>query len=253
MLPLSLLVLGLAGVGKTFFTKAFSELLDSYGETTCLVNLDPAVIEVPYDPDVDIREYVSYESVIREYQLGPNGALILSCDMISEHLSKLVSDIGAFNADYIVIDTPGQMELFIMREISSEVVSSLSRMSRIIGVFLVSAPALMKVDSLLTSLVMSKIAEFRLNIPVYTIINKTDLLSEADRRRITHLLSSYEELREAVLSQVLESSDRYKTIAMSFLRLLEETGLPYPLTEVSAMDGRGLEALYSTLDQAYFK
>jgi len=253
MQPVSILVLGLAGVGKTLFAKAFSELLDSYGEATCLVNLDPAVVEVPYDPDVDIRDYVSYESVIREYQLGPNGALILSCDLISEHLNRIVSDIEAFSADYIVVDTPGQMELFIMREISSEVVSSLSRMSSVIGVFLVSAPALMKVDSMLTSLVMSKIAEFRLNIPMYTIINKVDLLSDEDKRRIASLLSSYEELRDIVLTQVLESSDRYRVIATSLLKLLEETGLPHPLTEVSAMDGRGLEAFYSALDQAYFR
>ena len=248
-----MLILGLAGVGKTLFTKTFSELLDSYGEATCLVNLDPAAANIPYDPYVDIREFVSYEGVLREYKLGPNGALILSCDLISEHLNKIVSDIEAFDADFIMVDTPGQMELFIMREISYEVVSSLSRVSSVIGVFLVSAPALMKVDSLLTSLMMSKIAEFRLNIPMYTIINKIDLLSSEDKKRISSLLSSHEVLRDVVLSQVLESSDRYRIIATSLLRLLEETGLPYPLTEVSAVDGRGLEAFYSTLDQAYLR
>lgn len=43
-----------------------------------VVNLDPAVNTLPYPANIDIRDTVKYKEVMREYGLGPNGA-ILTC------------------------------------------------------------------------------------------------------------------------------------------------------------------------------
>ena len=39
------------------------------------VNLDPAVANLPYEPNIDIRDTVNYKEVMKQYGLGPNGGL----------------------------------------------------------------------------------------------------------------------------------------------------------------------------------
>lgn len=47
-----------------------------------LINLDPAVATVPYPANIDIRDTVKYKEVMREYGLGPNGAIMTSLNLL---------------------------------------------------------------------------------------------------------------------------------------------------------------------------
>jgi len=42
------------------------------------MNVDPAVHEVKFPCNIDIRESVKYKAIMKSYKLGPNGA-ILTC------------------------------------------------------------------------------------------------------------------------------------------------------------------------------
>ncbi len=50
-----------------------------------------------------------------EHGLGPNGALVMAADLIAEQIETLTSEIEELNADLVLVDTPGQMELFAFR------------------------------------------------------------------------------------------------------------------------------------------
>lgn len=64
---LAILVIGMAGTGKTTFVKSLSSYLTSQNKNHFLVNLDPAVYSVPYKPDVDIRNQVNYKELMTKY------------------------------------------------------------------------------------------------------------------------------------------------------------------------------------------
>jgi len=70
--PVCLIVLGMAGSGKTTFVKKLAqfkrETLNPY-----IINLDPACKEVPYPVNVDVRDTINYKQVMKQYNLGPNG------------------------------------------------------------------------------------------------------------------------------------------------------------------------------------
>lgn len=70
--PVCLVVLGMAGSGKTTFVKKLAqfqrETMNPY-----VVNLDPACKEVPYPVNIDIRDTINYKQVMKQYNLGPNG------------------------------------------------------------------------------------------------------------------------------------------------------------------------------------
>lgn len=67
--PMCLIVLGMAGSGKTTFVQRLNSHLrdkkDSSGaqRTPYIVNLDPAVLKVPYPANIDIRDTVKYKWV----------------------------------------------------------------------------------------------------------------------------------------------------------------------------------------------
>jgi GTPase SAR1 family protein len=80
------------------------------------VNLDPGADVLPYKPVVDAREYVAVEGLMREKGLGPNGALVESMQVLYERRDELLERISRLEADVVLVDTPGQMELFLSHD-----------------------------------------------------------------------------------------------------------------------------------------
>jgi hypothetical protein len=49
-------------------------ITQKYNEISVItVNLDPGVQKLPYNPHVDVRDYVTLEEVMEKHKLGPNG------------------------------------------------------------------------------------------------------------------------------------------------------------------------------------
>ena len=67
------LVVGPCG-GKTTYCAKMKEHCSVTKRNVFLVNMDPANETMQYTPDVDIRNVISLEEVMREERLGPNAA-----------------------------------------------------------------------------------------------------------------------------------------------------------------------------------
>jgi GTPase SAR1 family protein len=118
-------IVGTAGSGKSLLTSSLEKWLVGSDLSVTVVNLDPGVDSPPYTSDVDIREYVDYGEVVRSFGLGPNGALVASLDMGISHVNDLRDEIIDTERDYVLVDCPGQMELFAFRNSGPLMVSSL--------------------------------------------------------------------------------------------------------------------------------
>jgi len=82
-------VIGMAGSGKSLLTGSFVEWLRDQDQDAVAVNLDPGAVSLPYEPDVDVRTYVTVEEVMEKYGLGPNGAMIAATDMVATYVKQL--------------------------------------------------------------------------------------------------------------------------------------------------------------------
>ncbi|MEM4772341.1 MAG: ATP/GTP-binding protein, partial [Thermoplasmatales archaeon] len=71
---------GTAGSGKSTMVNSFKDWLVGLNYDAITVNLDPGAEFLPYEPDVDVRESISLEDVMAQYNLGPNGAQIVAAD-----------------------------------------------------------------------------------------------------------------------------------------------------------------------------
>eukprot|EP00116_Pleurobrachia_bachei_P016396 sb/3476658/ len=81
--PVVILTLGMAGSGKTCFMQRINAYLHAKEKQPYVINLDPAVFEVPYPANIDIRDSVKYKEVMKQYQLGPNGGIITALNLFA--------------------------------------------------------------------------------------------------------------------------------------------------------------------------
>lgn len=68
--PTALITIGMAGTGKTSVVGRIASYLSSINAAPYLVNLDPAVKHLKFNPNIDIRDTVDYKQVMKEYSLG---------------------------------------------------------------------------------------------------------------------------------------------------------------------------------------
>lgn len=62
----------------------------------------------------DIRDTVNYKEVMKQYGLGPNGAIVTSLNLFATKFDKVISllEKASSTHEVAVIDTPGQIEVF---------------------------------------------------------------------------------------------------------------------------------------------
>ncbi len=243
-------IVGPAGSGKSHLVAAFADWLEANQLDVTRLNLDPAVEWLPYTPDVDVRDFVNARRVMEEYQLGPNGALIASVDLLIRHVQQIREEVEATRANYVLVDTPGQMELFAFRETGPMVLSKLVEGYRTVIVFLIDAVMASKPSSLASALLLSQSVRFRLRMPQVDVVSKADLLSREAMEEIEAMLNDPSLFYEKLVRDNVDPLE-----ADAFTRLLEarapEGGTVEAVVRfVSAVSGYGLDDLYAVVQQA---
>lgn len=61
---------------------------------------------------IDIRDTVNYKEVMKQYKLGPNGAIVTSLNLFSTKFPEVIKFIENSNHEHCILDTPGQIEVF---------------------------------------------------------------------------------------------------------------------------------------------
>ncbi|EQD65003.1 GTPase, partial [mine drainage metagenome] len=146
------------------------------GYDATVVNLDPGNDTADYEPDVDIRDWVRLPEIMSEYGLGPNGAQVAAADMIALKIFEVKQALQGYRSDFVLLDTPGQIELFAFREASKAMVEALGT-DRAMIAFLID-PGLARSPSGFVSLVMlSATVEFRFRLPMALLLSKSDTLT----------------------------------------------------------------------------
>src|ERR671930_1980642 len=111
----AIFITGTAGSGKSLLA---SRLLKSQKDNdlfSITLNLDPGALNLPYSPDVDVRDYVDIRTLMETYDLGPNDSLLMASDMVATKLDEIQNDVDNLNPDCVIVDTAGQIELFASR------------------------------------------------------------------------------------------------------------------------------------------
>ena len=208
------------------------------------LNLDPGVGHLPYSPDVDVRDYVDINSLMEEYGLGSNGSLIMANDLIATKIDQIQTEIDTINPDYLLVDTPGQVELFAYRESGPFFVKNIHGDEKI-NLFLYDGTMITSPSNFVSLSLLSTSIRLRLGLPTINAITKTDLIQDKLNEVLGWSSSDYDledQISKEVDGETLPLiSDMYRT--------LNNNDFFDDLFPVSNVTGDGMVELESALSR----
>ena len=118
--------MGPAGVGKSHYCKTMQQYGEASRRKFYVGNLDPAADVFEYEASLDIRELVNIDDIMKNGELGPNGALVYCMEYLLQNSNWLHDELDQFaEDDYIILDCPGQIELYshlsIMHDLAKQI------------------------------------------------------------------------------------------------------------------------------------
>ncbi|MEM1944836.1 MAG: ATP/GTP-binding protein [Nitrososphaerota archaeon] len=243
----TLYVVGTAGSGKTTLTGAFSEWLKDQEQIVATVNLDPAVLSLPYEPDVDVREIVDYERIMAMRGLGPNGGLVASVRELARNVEAIRQMVDEMKADWVIVDTPGQLELFAFRKEGRIIVSKLSDGRRSL-LFLIDSMICGNPTCDPAPLGLPPSAPLSLGLSTLHVLTKSDAVP---KRYIRRILSWHESEEAFDVDASSKLSGLQVTLAREVIQSVSHISSMVPLVPVSSKTMDGFVELHGLLTRVF--
>ncbi len=232
-------VVGMAGSGKSLLTAVYSEWLRGGDQDVLTANLDPGAIALPYNPDIDARQYVDIEKLMLDYKLGPNGALIMASDLLGEKLEEIRGEVEEANPDILLVDTPGQIELFAFREGGRFIANELTDGNRVM-IYLMDAPFTRSPLNFISSVYLAAAIYSRIAQPQIYALSKIDLVTDEEIDTIVRWTNEREAFEESL--RTVEEQN-LSMISTNLANAIFDTGLLSEPIPVSSKNNSGIVEL----------
>jgi GTPase SAR1 family protein len=228
-------------------------------------------------PSKDIRDLVSVDDVMEELQYGPNGGLIFALEYMLENSEWLQEELGGqFNDEFLVVDCPGQIEIYTHFDIMPRIIEMFQRADyRVCAVYLLESQWMEDATKFFAGVLNATSAMLQLGIPHLNLMSKMDLcidkhlprpraemspaeLEEAEEEILdtgeeTNPLHRYFFPDRAVLEEALnagfEHRPRFKALNRALVQLVDEFDM-VNFIPLNANSESSLTAILSHIDHA---
>ncbi|CEP63152.1 GTPase NPA3 LALA0_S07e03576g [Lachancea lanzarotensis] len=250
----TVICIGMAGSGKTTFMQRLNSHLHAAKSPPYVVNLDPAVLNVPYGANIDIRDSVKYKKVMENYKLGPNGAIVTSLNLFSTKIDQVIKLVENKRDahDYCIVDTPGQIECFVWSASGSIITESFASSFPTVIAYIVDTPRNSSPTTFMSNMLYACSILYKTKLPMIVVFNKTDVC-KADFAR--EWMTDFEAFQEALRSdQDLNGesglgSGYMGSLVNSMSLMLEEFYSQLDIVGVSSFTGDGFDEFLTAVDK----
>lgn len=175
-----------SGSGKTTFMQRINSYLHSKLDAPYVINLDPAVRSVPFDSNIDIRDSLDYKEVMREYNLGPNGGILTSLNIFATKIDQVMAILEkrtipnpdaptAKPIKHIIVDTPGQIEVFVWSASGTILLDSLASSFPTVIAYIIDTPRTSSTSTFMSNMLYACSILYKTKLPMILVFNKTDI------------------------------------------------------------------------------
>jgi GPN-loop GTPase len=264
-LSLTASLLILSGSGKTTFMQRINNYLHTKKQRPYVLNLDPAVLSVPFEPNIDIRDSINYKEVMKQYNLGPNGGILTSLNLFAtkidqilglmERRSKPAPDSTMEPPKHFLVDTPGQIEVFVWSASGSILLESFASSFPTVIAYIIDTPRTSRTSTFMSNMLYACSILYKTKLPMILVFNKTDVQdAEFAREWMTDFEKFQDALREEEDKGVFGGegfgggSGYMSSLLNSMSLMLEEFYNHLDMVAVSSMTGDGIEEFFEAVE-----
>ena len=239
-----ILVVGMAGAGKTTFVQRLTAHLHSKAAPPYVINLDPAVHKVPYPVNIDIRDTVNYKEVMKQYGLGPNGGILTSLNLFSTQFDQVLRYIEkrANEHSLVIIDTPGQLEVFTWSASGTIITDTLGLTLPTIVVYVLDTSRSVNPTTFMANMLNACSILYKTTLPFILVMNKCDII---DNAFAVEWMKDFTVFRQALTQETSFMSNLVQSMSLA----LEEFYSNITSVGVSSLTGAGINEFLAAVDK----
>ena len=264
-----------------------------------ILNLDPAVRHVPFEPNIDIRDSINYREVMSQYNLGPNGGIMTSLNLLATKVDQIVGILerrcggGGRTEDKddtleggqqqgnegkkpetktttpsssetaskpetdpkpstILIDTPGQIEVFVWSASGQILLSSLASSFPTVLAYIIDTPRTASVSTFMSNMLYACSILYKTKLPMILVFNKTDVKDAAFAKEWMTDFDAFqaalrEEEERGDFTGEGQGSGYMGSLLNSMSLVLEEFYKHLSVVGVSSMTGQGVHEFFEAV------
>lgn len=239
-----------------------------------MVNLDPAVRSTPFDPNIDIRDSVNYKEVMKQYNLGPNGGILTSLNLFATKIDQIlgllekrakpdpIKEPNAKAIENILIDTPGQIEVFVWSASGAILLDSLASSFPTVIAYIIDTPRTASTSTFMSNMLYACSILYKTRLPMILVMNKTDVKDAAFAKE---WMTDFEAFQAALREEEEQGSfgglegagdgaqaggsGYMGSLLNSMSLVLEEFYSHLSMVGVSAMTGDGIDEFFDAVKE----
>jgi GPN-loop GTPase len=255
----------LPGSGKTTFMQRINNHLHTKKQRPYVLNLDPAVLSVPFEPNIDIRDSINYKEVMKQYNLGPNGGILTSLNLFATKIDQILGlmerrakpgpDSSIQPPKHFLVDTPGQIEVFVWSASGSILLESFASSFPTVIAYIIDTPRTSRTSTFMSNMLYACSILYKTKLPMILVFNKTDV---QDANFAREWMTDFEKFQAALREEEEQGvfggegfgggSGYMSSLLNSMSLMLEEFYNNLDMVAVSSMTGAGVEEFFEAVE-----
>ena len=196
-----------------------------------------------YEPNLDIRDTIKYKEVMKSNNLGPNGAILTSLNLFSTNIDKLITLLeNKTDLDFVVMDTPGQLEVFSWSASGKIITDSFSLIFPSILIYIIDIPRCNNPNTFSSNMLYALSIMYKMKLPLLIAFNKLDIAKE---NKVIEWMQDFQSLQDALK----QKDDYISTFSSSLSLLLAEFYKTIKYVSVSSKTGEGFDELLTKCEE----